>query len=424
VSAIASLAVIGCVAVLSAPIAAQESRPSAPPELRNVVEAYLAEREESTAGKLLEEVLRRPDATGPNVLAAVIASDAPVVASMDLHVPHKDQLLVATVRAPEGHARSGPRLPVVFDIGNGPSVAHLSLERDAVVAFVPGYTPPEFSDEGRDGFLKVLRTAAHRAHGDPDRAWLCGFSWAGHASYDVALHRPRSVRGIVPMGGGPRRSWFRLLPQLAPVRVIAFCGQNDDPELVWNLREVDRLAPKHKLSWALKLDPAKGHTLPLDGLEGVAAFVRETPAIDPADQVLGTVLADAALVESWLVRIDAVDQARVAVPARVPVSADLTPDGQRRATIAAMASKVAMLGWHIEEKKAETLLTLTPDGVSSATIFLREAWFKQGRKATVLARGRKLWSGVVAPDPKTVLSEARRTGERLRPALISVALRF
>jgi pimeloyl-ACP methyl ester carboxylesterase len=411
-------------AVAAAPVLGQDSRPAAPEELRRAVEAYFGEASESAAAKLLEQLVTRADATAENVLAAVGASNAPLAASMDFNVPYRDQLLAATVRVPEGHSRSGPRLPVVFDVSGGAAADWLKLGNDAIVVFVKGYTPPEFSDEGRDGFLKVLRSAAHRAHGDPGRLWLCGFSWAGHASWDVALHRPGVLRGIVPMGGGPRRTWFRLLPQLLDTKVLAFCGEKDDPELVWNLREVQSLAPRLKLSHALVLDAEQGHSLPLKGLDGVAAAVRETPALDLAGPLAGTLLADAPLVESPLLRIDAVDDKRVLVPARVPVDASLSPDGQRRATIAAMAGKVAKLSWRIERKADETGIALAPEGVTAVTVFLREPLFQHGRKASIHAQGQKASARVLLADPRAVLADARRTGDRLRPPLRFVIVRF
>jgi pimeloyl-ACP methyl ester carboxylesterase len=414
-------ALLACAIAAAAP--GQDSRPPAPPELRKAVEAYLAEKSEATAAKLLDELIRRPDATPDNVLSAVLEPPAAAPASGELLVPWKDQLLAATVRVPEGHARASAPLPVVFDIAGGDSSAHLALDRDAIVAFVAKYTPPEFSDEGRDGFLKVLRTAAFHARGDPGRLWLCGFSWAGHASWDVAIHRPGSVRGIVPMGGGPRRTWFRALAQVAPVRILSFCGQKDDQELVWNLREVEHLAPKLKLSYALTLDPDQGHTLPLKGIEGVAAIVRDTAAQDTAAPSSGTLLADAALVESPLLRIDGVDDRRVAV-GPVPVDPTSSFDAQRRATIAGMASKVAKVSWKIDAKKDETIVTLTPDGVTAATVFLRATTFPPGRKITVRAGTKTVSSEPLLADARTVLAEARRTGERQQPALRRVEVRF
>lgn len=410
-------------AVLLGTASAQDSRPAAPPELRMAVEAYLGEREEAAAARLLEALVRRPDATPDNVRAALIASDAPLAHEMNLLVPHKDQLLAATIEMPEGHGHTGPRLPVVFDIAKGDMASWLNFS-GAVVVFVKGYTPPEFSDEGRDGFLKVLRRAAHLAHGDPDRLWLCGFSWAAHASWDVSLHRPGVIRGIATGGGGPRRTWFRLLTQLAPEKVLSFCGQKDDPELLWNLREVEHLAPRLKLDYALVLDPERGHEMPLQGTEKVAGIVRDTAALDSPLAVSGTLLADGAQVESPLLRLDDVDERRVAVRQAIPVDGSLSADGQRRATIDAMAAKVAKLTWRIEEKKGETLVTLSADGVTAATLFLREPAFHPGRKVTVRAGTKAAFSDVLTADPKTMLAEARRTGERQRPALRTVEVRF
>lgn len=415
-------AVVAC-ALAGAWAQAQDSRPPAPPELKKAVEAYLDEKSEATAATLLDALARRPDATAENVLSAVLEPPAAAPASGDLLVPWKEQHLSTTVRAPAGHVRSSAPLPVVFDISGGESSPWLKLDETAIVASVKGYTPPEFSDEGRDGFLKVLRTVAFQARGDPGRLWLCGFSWAGHASWDVAIHRPGSVRGIVAMGGGPRRTWFRALAQIAPVRVLSFCGQKDDKELVWNLREVEHLAPRLKLSYELKLDANQGHTLPLEGIDGVAAAIRDTAAHDAATPAAGTLLADAAFVESPLLRIDAVDERRVAV-GPVPVDASASPDAQRRATIAAMAAKVAKLSWKIEPKKDETIVTLTAEGVTAATVLLRATTFTPGRKVTVRAGSKTVSSEPLVPDPRTVLSEARRTGDRQHPALKRVAVRF
>lgn len=401
---------------------AQESRPPADPDLRRAVESYLAERDAKAADGLLDALVQRRDASAGAVAAALSTSDTAVTRERTLLVPAAGDVLACTIRAPEGHASDRPRLPVVLDISGGSASSWMKLD-EVIVVFVPGFTPPEFSDEGRDAFLKVLHATAHQTHGDPDRLWVCGFSWAGHASFDIALHRPGALRGIVPLGGGPRRTWFRLLPQLASVKVAAFCGQTDDAELVWNLREVARLAPKHKLDYTITLDPAKGHSLPLLGMESVPATILATGAhASPASS--GTLLADGPLVESPLLRVDAVDPARVLVPARVPVSASLSGDAQRRATIDAMTAKVAKVTWRIDERKDETLLTLSGDGVTAATVFLREPSFHVGRKVTVRAGSRMAFSGIVAPEPRMMLTEARRTGGRLRIVLGKVAVKL
>jgi hypothetical protein len=406
---------------------AQESRPAPPAALRTAVEAYLGECAEAAAAKLLDALVARPDATPEAVLAAIVASDAPLAKSMTLLVPHKSQLLETTIEMPESHVRyghAGPRIPVVFDIAKGDFASWVKYDA-AVVAYVKGYTPPEFSDEGRDAFLKVLRRVAHLSHGDPDRLWLSGFSWAAHASWDVSLHRPGVVRGICTGGGGPRLAWFRLLSQLGQERVRSFCGMKDDQKLIWNLREVERPATGLKLDYKLVLDPERAHEMPLKGTEAIPSFVQETPALAPNPwfAASGTLLADAPLVECPLFRIDQVDEARVTAKP-IPVSPTASEDEQRRTTLRAWATKVARLGWNIEGKKDETTVTLTGAGVGAATVFLREPAFHPGSKVTVRAGSQPAWSGALVPDPRTMLSEARRTGERLRPALRAVEVRF
>ena len=107
----------------------------------------------------------------------------------------------------------------------------------------------------------------------------------------------------------------------------------------------------------------------------------------------------------------------------MPVPGDISPDAKRRATIAAMASKVVKMTWKIEDKKTETVVTLTRDGVSAATLFVREPPFRPGQKLTVKVDGKTVFSEVLVADPKTMAADARRTGLRLRPALRAIEIR-
>ena len=219
-------------ALLVAPLLAQDA------SLIQKVDAYLSEPVDAAATRLLRELLGEVDATGNAVLAAVRARREPIARTMTVTVPHRDQALRARITTPEGHGPESQPLPVVLDVSGGHNAPWLFRGTELITVGVEGYSPPQFSDEGRDGLLKILRTAAHVARGDPLRLWMTGFSWAAHAACDTALHRPGFICGIAPLGGGPRRVHFRLLPNLSGSHVFAFCGGKDDAELVWNLREL------------------------------------------------------------------------------------------------------------------------------------------------------------------------------------------
>lgn len=394
--------------------------------LQTSIENYLAEHHDDKAKELLEKVLAMPECKPEAVLAALGKASTPVTPEMKVRVPHHDDHLLAEIRVPKGHDRGKPRIPVVLDISNGVNLGWLKLE-DVITVWVPGYTPPEFSDQGRDGFLKVLRAAVHLAHGDPDRMWLCGFSWAGHASFDTAEHRPGFLRGIVPMGGGPRWVHFRVLGNLAGVEVLAFCGKQDDPGLVWNLMEVDRLKDKLGLSYHLTLDPKQGHSLPLLGIEGVAKRILETGPLGGVGEK-GTLLVDSVGVENPLLRVDVVDERQVTLPTRVAVRAGMPVAARRRATIAAFEKKVASLSWSSQTVgmggDSTTVITLKPKGVRACTVFFRGPAFKAGQQVWVKVRSKTVHRGKLTVDARTVLSEARRTGERLRPVFVAVKVRL
>jgi hypothetical protein len=409
------------------PRLAAQAAPAAavPADLQAAVEQYLAEREDAAAATRLTALLLRPDAHAGAVAAALAASPAAIAERMDLAVPWCDQIVPVAVFVPPGHTRSAPPLPVLLVPGGSDGeLAAMHLGNTIRMHFVGLYTPPEFSDEMRDGFLKVLRAGAHLANGDPARLWLAGFSWAGHSAIDTALHRPGTLCGNIPMGGGPRRQHFRLLRHLEGVETLSFCGGKDDPELLWNLRELARLAPGLKIPAQVTIDPERGHQLPLRGMDGIGAHIERTRPLSLGLAREGALLAEVANVGSPYLRIDAIDGARVRIPAQVQVGAKASPDEQRRAILRSMADKVVKLVWRLEEKVGERVLTLTGDGVQQATVFLRGPTFGAGDKVTIRVGSKVVATGALVAEPRVMLEEARRSGHRLAPALRRVVVGF
>jgi hypothetical protein len=115
--------------------------------------------------------------------------------------------------------------------------------------------------------------------------------------------------------------------------------------------------------------------------------------------------------------------ARVRVPSRVRVSARLSPDGQRRATLAAMQKKVASVAWRWQRQGTEVKLHLRPRRVQALTVFLRPPFARVGDRVEVEVGSKVRFSGVLEVDPRVLLEEARRTGERIRPAVARVPVK-
>lgn len=409
-------------AALALPLVGQDPQVEQTP-LAAAVEQYLAEVSTEVAQAALEVLLAREDATPDELLRIVTTRPATVRGAHRILVPHAGLRLAVEIEAPE-QREDGALLPVLFAI-NWSSPPLADAVRECVVqASVPGYTPEQFSDVGRDAHVKLVRTVAFAAGGDPDALWFTGFSWGGHACWDAALHRPGVVRGFIGRGGGPRRTWYRLLPNLVDVRALAVCGGKDDPELVWNLREVERIAPGLKLDYGYREAPDHGHDQPLPGEREAGLALLETGPRPRDAAASGTVLADAALVEHPLLRIDAVDEAKCAVPDQIGVRANLSPDAMRRAVIEKMNKSVVSVGWRIARKNGVATITVTGKGVPAATLFLREPWFARGERVVVRARNAVVSDGLVEIDRRVLLEEARRTGERLRPALARVGLKL
>jgi len=411
-------------AVLGVLLFAESARPQGgDPALRSAVERYLTTVEEDAADEVLRDIVARADVTAQRLLEIIRERPSVQGRSITVTVPHAGRGIRIELRIPPGHDESSKPLPVLLDITEGVHLDRLTGGARIIGVAAHGYTPPQFSDEGRDGFAKILRTAAHRANGDPDRLWATGFSWAGHATCDNALHRPGLHAGIAPLGGGPRRIHFRLLDNLAGTTVLAWCGAKDDPELVWNLRELALRARKHHYRCKVTFDPDKGHRLPLADVATLGRRITEAAPLAPlADR--GRLLADGRLVENPLLRIDAVEERRVRVPRLIPVPSSLSYDGKRRATIRAMRGQVVWVAWTIKRARRRTTISLKSRGVTRCTLFLRAPAFKAGDRVRVRAGAKTVFDGPLRPEPRVLLEETRRTGERLRPAIARLAIAF
>jgi pimeloyl-ACP methyl ester carboxylesterase len=407
----------------TAPAASAQDR-----DLQAAVELCFSITEDEKAAAKIAEVVKSFAAEPEKLLHAVMtAPPRPTGEKFELRVPFGGVPYAVTVVPPKRTTGGGETAPpaVVLDLFWNTVASHLRLETPAL-CWVDKYTPDEFSDAGRDSWRKILHTVSFTLGGDPDRHWLTGFSWSGHAGFDVAEHRPGFVRGFVSLGGGPRRNHFRLLPNLASeTRIVSCVGAKDDAEMIWNLRELARIAKSLRLDLHFTLDPDAGHTLPLKGMDEVAALIDATPSQPPTLPPTGFLLADGDKVAlPWLEIVEVVKTA-VEVPDLIPVSSTLGPDEKRRATIKAMADSVARIDWKATTTKSGALsLALTAKGVKRAAILVKAPWFDPGRELQVTAKGKKLFDGKIAIDPATLLREARRTGDRQRPTLMRIEVSF
>jgi predicted esterase len=401
------------------PAAAQDAPKSAAPrdrELQSAVELCFTITEEEKAAAKIAEVVASCASDPETLLQAIMAPPPPRQAGekFQLSVPFDGNAYPVKVAAPMKAGEAPP--PVVYDVSWN-STTHFPFESPALCQ-VEGYTPEQFSDASRDSWRKFLHSVSYAVGGDPDRFWFIGFSWGGHAGFDVAAHRPGLLRGFVSLAGGPRRNHFRLLPNLAPTKILSYAGAKDDAEMVWNLNELARLAPSLKLDFKFTLDPVQGHTLPLKGMDEVVSLIDSTPSTPPSLAKSGVVFADADHVALPWLEVVETDHALVEVPDVFPVGGNLSADEKRRAMVHAMADHVARVSWKAEPVKGGGVsLTLTTKGVKRAAIFVKAPWFDPSQELTVTANGKKVFKGPIKIDAATLLREARRTGDRQRPTL-------
>lgn len=369
-----------------------------------------------------DELLARGDATGDALLAAVTTRPAPLRGETTFEVPCGGMRLTVKASAPADRA-ADRLLPVLYAFNGTGDLLQGAVTQPVIVAGMSGYMADQFSDLERAAHLKTLNTIAWRTGGDPDALWWTGFSWGGHACWDDTLHRPGWARGFVGRGGGPRRTSFRLLPNLVGTELLSVCGTKEDPELLWNLREVKRTHQTMGLRFTAWEAADQGHVQPLTGEREAGLAMLATPST-PERPPQFTLLADGPNVEHPLFLAVEVDERAVAVPDQVPVSASLSPDEQRRATVRAMQKQVASVRWQIASKGAVKTITLQAKGVRRGRLALRAPWFVVGEQVRVMVGNKERFAGALQVDPRTLLDEARRTGDRLRPALRVVEIVF
>jgi dienelactone hydrolase len=387
--------------------------------LADAVNACLDAPDEAGYERLRSELLARRDATGDALLAAVTTRPEPLRGETTFVVPYAGMALTVKARAPADRAQL---LPVLYAFNGTGDLLQGAEHQPVIVASMSGYMADQFSDLERGAHLKTLNAIAWRAGGDPNALWWTGFSWGGHACWDDTLHRPGWARGFVGRGGGPRRTSFRLLPNLVGTELLSVCGTQEDPELLWNLREVKRTHQAMGLRFTAWEAAGQGHVQPLAGERQAGLALFAASSADPRLQF--TLLADGPNVEHPLFLVVEVDPRAVVVPDRVPVSASLSAEEQRRATVRAMSKQVVSVRWQIASKGARKTITLQSKGVRRGRLAFRAPWFVVGEAVLVLVGGKELWAGKVQVEPRALLDEARRTGDRLRPALQVVEITF
>lgn len=392
--------------------------------LGSAVELCFSTVDDAKAAAQIEATVAKFGADPAALLKAVSTPPPkPTSEKITLLVPYRGQALAVTVALPKGYAASKDAPPVALDLFWNTVACYFHWTTPAL-CYVDKYTPPELSDEGRDAYRKILNSTSFAIGGDPDRFWMTGFSWSGHAVFDIAEHRPGLVRGIVSLGGGPRRNHFRLLKNLGSTSVTSCVGGKDDAEMVWNLEELGRMAKGLGLDWHFTLDKEGGHKLPLAGMDDVAARVDSTAALPAKIPDHGTLFADGDLVALPWLEIEEVDPKAVAVPDRFPADASLPKDEQRRAMVKSMAGQYAKVDWTLKKEGDGVVLELTAKSVQRAAVLVKAPWFELGQPLKVVVKKKNACEGAITIDPATVLKEARRTGDRQRPTVKRVEVKF
>ncbi len=308
----------GAVLLLLIPVGGAAPAAEGPlPPLSEALEAAVDLPSPLARAEAARRILKRPDATVPNLLAAMRAFGrfAPQRPGTGTEaVPLFDGKGTATeevtVYTPPSYdpARPAPLLLVLHDSGlrGRDEPAGWKAAADALGMVVVAPTD-RLADKGwtatpaeRHKALAALRWARRRWNADENRIFGAGSSRGGHLLWDIALRHPDLFAAVAPMVGGPRlansvgENNFRYIENLRRLPIRDLQGEEDDPRLLDSLRRAFSFLEEFRNPDArLVLFPGLGHacdTSKVDWVEWLGK-VRRDPvseevvrrAVDPGE---------------------------------------------------------------------------------------------------------------------------------------------
>ncbi len=417
----AGVLALGCMLLPSTELPAESTGPST---LVALVESFLRTENGDEAASLLDRIVAHPEANLASVSAAIRTARSykaqPVGAQLDESVTVRDRLYHYALFVPPSYD-SSKAYPLLVCLHGAGFTGDAYLDRwvprvgEAYILVCPTYPQGAwFTRRAEELVLEVIRAIERRYHIDRNRVFLTGMSNGGVGAWLIGMHHASTFAGIAPMAGGIDDVLFPFLENLRATPAYIIHGARDQVmpvELSRSVsRELAKLGIKHVYREHDRSHPiAGGHFFPREELPDLVRWLNaQHRQLFPKTI---TVVRDAShLLPFGWVRIDGTDEIAAFSEDLIDRS-DEAIKQRRYAKLTATVGDGQRIDVKTERIRHYTLL-LSPDLIDLT------------RPITVITDGRLSFQGLVAPDLRMLLRQARRDQdpERLFVAQIPITV--
>ncbi len=401
---------------------ADQAAAPVPPDLQTLIREYVETPDAERAGRLLAEILNRPDTTTDAVASVLSAGHA--YRNEPTGVQPSQSVRVGTrpfsygLYVPDSYSPDKAQGLVICLHGAG-FTGDTYLERWQT-RLGAGYllacpTIPMgdwWTRTAEELVLATIRAVEARYRIDPNRVFLTGMSNGGIGAYLIGAFHATQFAAVIPMAAGLDEVLLPFLENFRQTPLYIIHGREDQVMPVRLSRSIDEaltaLGYTHVYREHDRVHAhAGGHFFPREELPDLVAWLGQQHR-NPYPKNL-TVVQDASHLQSFgWVRIDTTD--RIAEFSNNLIDhRDELIAGRRFARLEA-----AVVGPNRIEVRTKF--------VRRFTLFLNESLVDLSRPVTVVTNGRAAFEGMVTPSAKTLLREARlrQDPRMLFPAAVSV----
>jgi pimeloyl-ACP methyl ester carboxylesterase len=428
---LAALAATGCAAVVPAtdhspvPHSSPTSRSSNDSRLAARVAEYLRV-DDQEAGRILPSLVNRPPAELESVLDQVLSGpllweDEPPKTGL---LPNLPIQVDGTIRryglyVPPSYqpARSYPLIICLHGAGfNGDSYLDRWSPRLGERYLL---ACPSIADGAwwtRDGELLVMAVfdeVARRYHVDRDRVFLTGMSNGGLGTYLIGLNHTDQFAALIPMAGSLPRGFYPLFDNATRTPLYLIHGAHDQVIPVSFSRNIAAYLKQEGIPFVYReheqIHPmAGGHFFPKDELPALMAWLDAQHRPSPAPTLTVVRDRDHTGRAGW-VRLDRIDPSVGSFWA-----SEYDAEAGRRLERGAFARLSAV--------REGNTLHVTAKGVRRYNVLFYPDAVDFGRPVTIVTNGLTSFEGVITPESRTLLEEARRRPDPARLVMATVGI--
>lgn len=268
----------------------------------------------------------------------------------------------------------------------------------------------------RDGELlvtAVLDEVARRYHIDRERVFLTGMSNGGLGTYLIGLNHTDRFAALIPMAGSFPRGFYPLFGNATRTPLYLIHGARDQVIPVSFSRDIAAYLEQEGIPFIYReheqIHPvAGGHFFPKDELPALMTWLDAQHRQSPAPTLTVVRDRDHTGRAGW-VRLDRIDPSVGSVWA-----AENNDEENRRLARGAFA--------RLSVAREGNTLHVTAQGVRRYSLLFYPGAVDFGRPVTIVTNGQTSFEGMITPESRALLEEARRRPDPAQLVLATVEI--